>query len=66
MLENKLIDGIIKEPLGGAHVNPQEAFAFVKEELNKQLEKLGKMDAEKRIQKRIAKFCDMGVFEEKK
>jgi len=66
MLQNKLIDGIIKEPLGGAHVNPQEAFAFVKEELNKQLEKLGKMDAEKRIQKRIAKFCDMGVFEEKK
>src|SRR5580658_4087173 len=61
MLQNKLIDGIIKEPLGGAHVNPQEAFAFVKEELLKQLEKLGKMDAEKRIQKRIAKFCDMGV-----
>lgn len=66
MFHNKLIDGIIKEPLGGAHVNPPEAFAFVKEELNKQLEKLMKMDAEKRIQKRIAKFCEMGVFEEKK
>jgi acetyl-CoA carboxylase carboxyl transferase subunit alpha len=66
MLHNKLIDGIIKEPLGGAHVNPQEAFAFVKEELHKQLEKLSKMDPEKRIQKRIAKFCAMGVYEEKK
>jgi len=66
MLQNKLIDGIIKEPLGGAHVNPQEAFAFVREELHKQIEKLSKMDPEKRIQKRIAKFCDMGVYEEKK
>ncbi|HTA27401.1 MAG TPA: acetyl-CoA carboxylase carboxyltransferase subunit alpha [Bacteroidia bacterium] len=66
MLHNKLIDGIIKEPLGGAHVNPQEAFAFVREELHKQIEKLSKMDPEKRIQKRIAKFCDMGVYEEKK
>jgi len=66
MLHNKLIDGIIKEPLGGAHVNPQEAFAFVKEELHKQLEKLMKADPEKRIQKRIAKFCAMGVYEEKK
>ncbi len=66
MLHNKLIDGIIKEPLGGAHVAPQEAFGYVKEELLKQLEKLVKTDPEKRIQKRIAKFCAMGVFEEKK
>jgi acetyl-CoA carboxylase carboxyl transferase subunit alpha len=66
MLHNKLIDGIIKEPLGGAHVNPPEAFTNVKDELHKQLEKLMKSDPEKRIQKRIAKFCAMGVFEEKK
>ncbi len=66
MLHNKLIDGIIKEPLGGAHVNPQEAFAFVREELHKQIEKLSKMDPEKRIRKRIDKFCDMGVYVEKK
>src|SRR6185312_16273676 len=64
MLHNKLIDGVIKEPLGGAHVNPEEAFALVKEELLKQLEKLGKMDTDKRIQKRIDKFCNMGVFSE--
>jgi acetyl-CoA carboxylase carboxyl transferase subunit alpha len=66
MLHNKLIDGIIKEPIGGAHVNPPEAFTNVKDELHKQLEKLMKSDPEKRIQKRIAKFCAMGVFEEKK
>lgn len=64
MLHNKLIDGVIKEPLGGAHVNPAEAFALVKEELIKQLDKLCKMDADKRIQKRIDKFCSMGVYSE--
>jgi acetyl-CoA carboxylase carboxyl transferase subunit alpha len=65
MLANKLIDGIIKEPLGGAHVNPKEAFQNVKEEILKQLDKLSKMEADKRVEKRIAKFCSMGVFEGK-
>ena len=65
MLANKLIDGIIKEPLGGAHLNPKEAFENVKTEVLKQLEKLIKMETEKRTEKRIAKFCAMGVFEGK-
>jgi len=65
MLANKLIDGIIKEPLGGAHVNPKEAFQYVKDEILKQLDKLTKQETEKRVEKRIAKFCSMGVFEGK-
>jgi acetyl-CoA carboxylase carboxyl transferase subunit alpha len=65
MLKNKLIDGIIKEPLGGAHNNPQESFQHVKEEILKQLEKLSKTEADKLVQKRINKFCAMGVFEGK-
>lgn len=65
MLANKLIDGIIKEPLGGAHVQPKEAFQNVKDEIVKQLEKLSKMEPDKRVEKRIAKFCSMGVFEGK-
>lgn len=64
MLANKLIDGIIKEPIGGAHTNPQETFKNVKEEIIKQLEKLSKMEPDKRTQKRIDKFCSMGVFAE--
>jgi acetyl-CoA carboxylase carboxyl transferase subunit alpha len=35
MLENKLIDGIIKEPAGGAHSNPDEVFQNVKAEIIK-------------------------------
>lgn len=64
MLTNKLIDGIIKEPLGGAHVNPKETFQNVKDEILKQLEKLNKIEPDKRVQKRIDKFCSMGVFNE--
>ncbi len=64
MLANKLIDGIITEPVGGAHTNPQAAFSNVKEEIIKQLEKLSKVEPNKRTQKRIEKFCAMGVFTE--
>jgi len=63
MLGNKLIDGIIKEPCGGAHVHPEEMFAIVKKEILKQLPKLMEMDKDKLVTKRINKFCDMGVVE---
>src|SRR5690554_4622328 len=66
MLENKLIDGIIKEPIGGAHSNPQEAFDNVKKEIKKHLPKLMSMDAEKRVQARIRKFSNMGVVNDTK
>lgn len=66
MLEQKLIDGIIKEPLGGAHANPEEMFKIMKVELKKHLAKLKGLDPQKRIEKRIRKFCSMGVFVENK
>ncbi len=64
MLQNKLIDGIIPEPLGGAHINHQEIFATVKSEILKHIETLEKLDAKKRVDLRIEKFCAMGVVEE--
>ncbi len=64
MYKNKLIDGIIKEPLGGAHNNPEEMFAIVKKEVLKHLEKLKGMDAEKRITARINKFSKMGYVKD--
>ena len=66
MLENKLIDGIIKEPIGGAHSNPAETYDTVKKEILKQLSKLNELDAEKRIAGRIRKFSNMGVVNEGK
>jgi acetyl-CoA carboxylase carboxyl transferase subunit alpha len=61
MSKNGLIDGIIKEPLGGAHNNPEAMFATVKEEILKHLSALKKIDPEKRINARIEKFSSMGV-----
>jgi len=64
MLANKLIDGIIKEPLGGAHINPEEGYANVKAEIVKHLAKLCAQTPQKRIDSRIKKFCAMGVVKE--
>jgi acetyl-CoA carboxylase carboxyl transferase subunit alpha len=65
MLEQNLIDGIIKEPLGGAHTNPEKIFHTVKVEIVKHhLPGLLETDPEERIRQRIEKFCAMGVFNE--
>ncbi len=61
MFKNKLIDGIIKEPLGGAHQNPEEMAATVKQQIMKDLHTLGHLKTEKLIASRIDKFCAMGV-----
>jgi len=56
-----LVDGIIPEPLGGAHADRAAMFAQVKKEIKKHLNKLVPMDADKRIDQRIRKFASMGV-----
>jgi len=61
MNKNKLIDGVIPEPLGGAHRNHDEVFATVKQEILKHLGALNKINAEERINQRIEKFSSMGV-----
>ncbi len=61
MLDLKLIDGIIKEPAGGAHSNPEEIFATVKKEINVQLGALLTVSDADRVNNRIDKFCSMGV-----
>ncbi|MCB9170021.1 MAG: acetyl-CoA carboxylase carboxyltransferase subunit alpha [Flavobacteriales bacterium] len=66
MLKNKLIDGIVPEPLGGAHTDPAKAAELVKTEVVKWLDKLTKTDADKLIERRIRKFCSMGVVEHAK
>lgn len=64
MLKNKLIDGIIKEPIGGAHINQIGAHLNVKEAIKKHLKDLKKIKPEKLIASRIDKFCSMGVVAE--
>ncbi|MCF6365187.1 MAG: acetyl-CoA carboxylase carboxyltransferase subunit alpha [Bacteroidales bacterium] len=64
MLANGLVDGIIEEPLGGAHVNPEKIYKTVKYTLIKELAELKKMDAEERIEKRMQKYINIGVYNE--
>jgi len=63
MLKNKLIDGIIPEPLGGAHYNPEEAYRNVKTEILKLIKELSQLPTEELIKIRQDKFIAMGVFE---
>ena len=64
MFENKLVDGIIPEPIGGAHHNPAQMAETIKNKIIEDLAILGKMDPQKRVDERIAKFCAMGVVQE--
>ena len=64
MSANGLIDGIVKEPLGGVHNNHQEMFATVKAEILKHLTILKKLTPDERINARIEKFSNMGVTHE--
>ena len=57
-----IIDGIIKEPLGGAHNDVDLAAKRIKKVILNDIEKLGKLNPEKRINKRIDKFSNMGVI----
>ena len=64
MYNNKLIDGIIKEPLGGAHQNPEQMAQTIKDQIIGDLTVLQKENTDTMIATRIDKFCAMGVVRE--
>ncbi|EOZ98272.1 Acetyl-coenzyme A carboxyl transferase alpha chain [Indibacter alkaliphilus LW1] len=64
MKKNALIDGIIEEPLGGAHKDMKNMAKTLKSTILEALKELDKVKPEKRIDQRIEKFCSMGVFED--
>ena len=57
-----IIDGIIKEPLGGAHNDVDLAAKRLKKVILDDIAVIGKLNPEKRIEKRIDKFSNMGVI----
>lgn len=57
----KIIDGIIKEPLGGAHINPEETAKTLKRYLKKEINALKELSPEELVQQRIEKYSQMGV-----
>ena len=64
MLDFGLIDGIVKEPLGGAHTDPEAMAATLKKHLKQTISKLKKIEVEELIDMRIKKFRNMGKFQE--
>ena len=64
LFEMGIIDGIIKEPLGGAHRNPQETALNIKSAIKKDLEILKKIPKSKLIEMRYDKIRSIGVFSE--
>jgi acetyl-CoA carboxylase carboxyl transferase subunit alpha len=64
LLAQKIIDRIVPEPPGGAHRNPQQAAAVLKDTLLEELHPLLKMKTDKLIEQRIEKFSAMGEWNE--
>jgi acetyl-CoA carboxylase carboxyl transferase subunit alpha len=63
MLENGLIDGIVKEPLGGAHADPEKMVKTLKSHIRKELAELSAMDPDERVDLRIEKYSNMGEYD---
>lgn len=64
MLKNGLIDGIIEEPLGGAHTDIEKTISIVKKEIKKLYKSLKDKPSDELINERIDKFSKMGVVRE--
>ncbi|OWP62098.1 acetyl-CoA carboxylase carboxyl transferase subunit alpha [Hymenobacter amundsenii] len=61
MLGNKLVDGIVAEPLGGAHTDVPTMIETLKSTILQTLDELEALSPAERISQRIDKFADMGV-----
>ncbi|AWV98664.1 acetyl-CoA carboxylase carboxyltransferase subunit alpha [Arcticibacterium luteifluviistationis] len=64
MLGFGLVDGIIKEPRGGAHLDFETMGKTLKKTILSEIKALSKQKPEERVNKRIDKFCSMGVVVE--
>jgi acetyl-CoA carboxylase carboxyl transferase subunit alpha len=60
----RLIDGIVEEPLGGAHLDHKIMAQTLKKVIIANILELQQLSPEERINQRIDKFCAMGVFTE--
>jgi len=63
MFEFGLIDGIIKEPLGGAHTAPEEMAKALKRQIKKAIAEIQELSTDEMIEARINKYASMGVYD---
>ncbi len=62
MKKQKLIDEIVKEPVGGAHSNREETFTTVKNAIEEAYSEFKNLSPEELVEKRMNKYSEMGVF----
>lgn len=63
MLDFGLIDDIIKEPLGGAHTDPDKMAKTLRIHIKKELAELQQLSPEELINHRLEKYSEMGEFD---
>jgi len=64
LYERGFIDEIINEPAPGAHVKKKETYAVVAESIEKHLNEIESMDLKELLERRYARYKNMGVFKE--
>lgn len=64
MKKMKLVDQIIKEPLGGAHTDREKTFASVKDAIVKSFEELKNLSPKDLVKQRMEKYDNMGVYKD--
>jgi len=62
MKKMKLVDGIVKEPLGGAHNDREKTFMIVRDVIAKSFEELKNLSPKELVKQRQEKYSEMGVF----
>ncbi|MDO6605379.1 acetyl-CoA carboxylase carboxyl transferase subunit alpha [Arenibacter palladensis] len=62
MKKMKLIDEIVREPVGGAHANRDKTFEIVKNKISSHYEELKKLSPKELVKNRMEKYANMGVF----
>ncbi len=63
MLNFGLIDDIVKEPLGGAHKDPEKMAKSLKAHIKKELAALAEIPVDQLLHERVAKYAKMGEFD---
>ncbi|WP_115462353.1 acetyl-CoA carboxylase carboxyltransferase subunit alpha [Winogradskyella aurantiaca] len=60
----KLVDQIVKEPVGGAHANKEKAYEAVKNAIEKNYEELKNLSPSDLVDQRMNKYAQMGVYKD--
>lgn len=62
LLEQNLIDDILKEPIGGAHKDPDKMYKTLKSHITKHIKELMEINVDELLRQRVLRYKNMGHF----